>query len=73
MTPLRGIQKYLRGGAWLVLQLVDTVAALALRSLAAHHPLWLALVAGAGLLALEFGFFLVSPGCCLTCLSRGVI
>ena len=61
MTPLRGIQKYLRGGAWLVLLLADTVAALALRSLATHHPLWSALVAGAVLLALEFGFFLVSP------------
>ena len=27
MTPLRGIQKYLRGGAWLVLLLADTGAA----------------------------------------------
>jgi len=61
MTPLRGIQKYLRGGAWLVMLLADTVAALALRSLATRHPLWSALVAGAVLLALEFGFFLVSP------------
>jgi uncharacterized BrkB/YihY/UPF0761 family membrane protein len=61
MTPLRGIQKYLRGAAWLVLLLADTCAALALRSLATRHPLWLALVAGAVLLALEFGFFLVTP------------
>jgi hypothetical protein len=73
MTPLRGIQKYLRGGAWLVLLLADTVAALAPRSLAAHHPLRLALVARAVLLALEFGFSLSAPGCCLTCPSRGVI
>jgi hypothetical protein len=31
MTPLRGLQKYLRGGAWLVLLLADTFAALTLR------------------------------------------
>ena len=40
MTPLRGLQKYLRGGAWLVLLLADTFAALTLRTLAASHPLW---------------------------------
>jgi uncharacterized BrkB/YihY/UPF0761 family membrane protein len=56
-----GVQKYLRGAAWLILLLADTGAALTLRSLATHHPLWLALVAGAALLVLEFGFFLVTP------------
>jgi len=61
MTPLRGVQKYLRGAAWLVLLLADTGVTLTLRSLAEHHPLWIALVAGAALVALEFGFFLVSP------------
>ena len=35
MTPLRGVQKYLRGAGWLVLLLAFTVAALALRGLAA--------------------------------------
>ena len=53
MTPLRGVQKYLRGGAWLILLLADTGAALTLRTLAASHPLWFALIgrgraAGAG-------------------------
>ena len=61
MTPLSGVQKYLRGGAWLVLLLADTGIALTLRNLAAHHPPWVAIVAAAVLLLLEFGFFLVSP------------
>ena len=61
MTPLRGVQKYLRGGAWLVLLLADTFAALTLRTLATSRPLWFALIAAAVLLVLEFGFFLVTP------------
>jgi membrane protein len=61
MTPLRGVQKYLRGAAWLILLLAGTGAALTLRSLATHHPLGFALAAGAALLVLEFGFFLVTP------------
>jgi uncharacterized BrkB/YihY/UPF0761 family membrane protein len=61
MTSLRGIQKYLRGAAWLILLLADTGSALTLRSLATHHPLDFALAAGAVLLVLEFGFFLVTP------------
>jgi hypothetical protein len=54
------------------LLLAGTGAALTVRSLAASHPPWLAIVAGAVLVALEFGFFLVSPGCCSTCPSPGV-
>ena len=61
MSPLRGVQKYLRGGAWLVLLLADTGASLTLRTLAASRPLWFALIAAGVLLVLEFGFFLVSP------------
>lgn len=61
MTPLHGIQKYLRGAAWLVLLLAFTVAALALRALAASRPLWFTFAAGAVLLLLEFGFFLITP------------
>jgi uncharacterized BrkB/YihY/UPF0761 family membrane protein len=61
MTPLHGVQKYLRGAVWLILLLADTGAALTLRSLATHHPLGFALAAGAVLLVLEFGFFLVTP------------
>ena len=61
MAPLRGVQKYLRGAAWLILLLAGTGAALTLRSVAASHPLWVAIVAGAVLVTLQFGFFLVSP------------
>jgi uncharacterized BrkB/YihY/UPF0761 family membrane protein len=61
MTPLRGAQKYLRGAAWLVLLLADTVVILALRNLAASRPAWFTVVAGVVLLALEFVFYLVTP------------
>jgi hypothetical protein len=61
MTPLRGIQKYVRDGVWLVVLLAGTGVALTLRSLAASRPLWFALAVVPALLALEFGFFLVTP------------
>lgn len=61
MTPLRGVQKYLRGAAWLVLLLASTGAALTLRTLAAGRPLWFLLFVVAALVALEFGFFLITP------------
>ena len=61
VAPLRGVQKYLRGAAWLILLLAGTGAALTVRSLVASHPLWVAIVAGTVLVALQFGFFLVSP------------
>jgi len=61
MTPLRGFQKYLRGAGWLVLLLAFTVAALALRGLAAGRPFWVTLVAAAALLVGDFVFFLISP------------
>jgi uncharacterized BrkB/YihY/UPF0761 family membrane protein len=61
MTPLRGAQKYLRGAAWLVLLLADTGIALSLRSLATRYHIWFTIGAGIVLLALEFGFYLVTP------------
>lgn len=61
MAPLRGVQKYLRGAAWLLLLLVGTGTALALRSLVSGRPLWFALATVLVLIALEFGFFLLSP------------
>ena len=61
MRPLRGVQKYLRGGAWLVLLLAGTGAALTLRSLASSRPLWFLPIAAGVWIALEFGFFLISP------------
>src|SRR5579862_1745145 len=47
MTPLRGVQKYLRGAAWLVLLLADTGASLTLRNLATHHSAWFGITAAA--------------------------
>ena len=61
MAPLKGVQKYLRGAAWLILLLAFTCAALALRALAAGDPLWVTIVAAAAVLAMEFGFFLLTP------------
>lgn len=61
MTPLRGVQKYLRGAAWLVLLLASTGAALTVRTLAVGRPLWFLPLAVAALIALEFGFFLITP------------
>ena len=61
MTPLRGVQKYLRGAAWLILLLADTGIALMLRSLATHYHIWFTLGVAIVLLLLEFGFYLVTP------------
>ena len=61
MTPLKGLQKYLRGAAWLILLLAFTVAALVLRALAVGRPWWFTLLVAAVLLVAEFVFFLVSP------------
>jgi uncharacterized BrkB/YihY/UPF0761 family membrane protein len=61
MTPLRGVQKYLRGGAWLIVLLAGSGFALTLRSLAAGRPAWFVLVTVLALAAGEFGFFLISP------------
>ena len=61
MTPLRGPQKYLRGGAWLVLLLAGTGTGLTLRSLTAERPAWFALIAVLVWIAVEFGFFLITP------------
>lgn len=73
MTSLRGIQKYLRAAAWLILLLAGTGAALTLRSVAASHPLWLVIVAGAVLVVLQSGSSSSGPGCCSACPSPGAI
>jgi len=61
MTPLRGVQKYLRGAAWLILLLADTGVALTLRHLATRYHIWFTLGVAIVLLLLEFGFYLVTP------------
>jgi uncharacterized BrkB/YihY/UPF0761 family membrane protein len=70
MTPLRGVQKYVRGGAWLVLLLVSTGVTLTLRYLAAGRPLWF-LLACCGRWSSDSSW--LPPGCCLICPSGGVI
>jgi hypothetical protein len=72
MTPLRGVQKYLRGAGWLVLLLAFTVAALALRGVAAGRPFWLTLVIAPALLAGSSRSSSLPPACCWTCRSSGV-
>ena len=61
MTPLRGVQKYLRGAAWLVLLLADLLIVLALRNLGASQPAWFTVAAGVVLLVVEFVFYLITP------------
>ncbi|HEY7013712.1 MAG TPA: hypothetical protein VH480_13195 [Streptosporangiaceae bacterium] len=61
MAPLRGVQKYLRGAAWLLVLLAGSCTALALRYLAAGRPLWFGLAMAFVLTAAEFGFYLLSP------------
>jgi uncharacterized BrkB/YihY/UPF0761 family membrane protein len=61
MTPMQGAQKYLRGGAWLMLLLLSTGVTLTLRYQASGRPWWFLLAAVVVLLALQFGFFLVTP------------
>jgi len=61
MTPMRGVQKYMRGAAWLILLLADTVIVLALRNLAASRPVWFTIASGVVLLVLEFVFYMITP------------
>ena len=61
MTPMRGLQKYLRGGAWLVVLLAMTGVGLSLRYWQSRHSVWFAIPVGLVLLAGEFGFFLATP------------
>jgi uncharacterized BrkB/YihY/UPF0761 family membrane protein len=61
MTPLKGLQKYLRGAAWLFLLLADTVVVLVLRRLAESRPAWFTIAGGVLLLVLEFVFYLITP------------
>jgi len=61
VTPLKGVQKYLRGAAWLVLLLVVLSGGLALRYLIVGRPPWALIIAVPAYLLLQFGFFIVTP------------
>ena len=75
MTPMAGVQKYLRGAAWLVLVLADTIIVLALRNLAASRPAWFTvfyLVTPRLLLDLPFKWRHLMPGAAV-CTGAAVI
>jgi uncharacterized BrkB/YihY/UPF0761 family membrane protein len=61
MTPLRGVQKYVRGAVWLLVLLVLTGLLLTLRYWVAQHSKWVLLGALPLSLAIEFGFFVITP------------
>ena len=61
MKPLKGVQKFLRGGAWLVLLLAITGINLTLRYAAATRSSWFLLVAVPVWIGLNYGFFLMTP------------
>ena len=61
MEPLRGAQKFSRGGAWLVLMLGTSGVGLTLRYWAQSRPAWFLALTVPALLAINFGFYLVTP------------
>jgi uncharacterized BrkB/YihY/UPF0761 family membrane protein len=61
VTPLKGIHKYLRGAAWLVVPLVVSGGGLTLRYPASSRPWWFLILLIPGYLLLQFGFFIGTP------------
>jgi hypothetical protein len=61
MKPLKGVQKFLRGGAWLVLLLVTTGINLTLRYAATTRSHWFLIVAVPAWIGLNYGFYLITP------------
>jgi uncharacterized BrkB/YihY/UPF0761 family membrane protein len=61
VTPLGGVQKYLRGATWLLVLLVVTGGSLTLRYLIAGRPIWFLILAIPLYLLLQFSFFIVTP------------
>ena len=61
VTPLKGINKYLRGAVWLAVLLAVSGGGLTLRYLASSQPWWFLILLVPVYLLLEFGFFIVTP------------
>jgi hypothetical protein len=61
MSPMKGVSKYVRGAAWLLLLLATTGLSLTLRYLVATRSSAFVVVALPVLMCVEFGFFIVSP------------
>jgi uncharacterized BrkB/YihY/UPF0761 family membrane protein len=61
VPPMRGAQKFGRGAAWLVLLLSFTAFTLSLRYSAHGKPWWFLVLGVPALIALDFGFYLLTP------------
>jgi len=61
VTPLSGLQKYIRGATWLVMLLAVTGGSLTLRYLVVGRPAWVLILVIPILLLLQFSFYLVTP------------
>jgi len=61
VTPLSGLQKYLRGATWLLMLLAVTGGSLALRYLVVGRPPWVLALVIPSYLLLQFSFYIVTP------------
>jgi uncharacterized BrkB/YihY/UPF0761 family membrane protein len=61
VQPPRGVQKYVRGGAWLLALLVMTSVVLTVRYWASSRPWWFLALALPVSFSATFGFYLVTP------------
>lgn len=61
VPPMRGVQKLIRGGAWLLLMLGSTAIALTLRYWAQSRPWWFIVLIAPLVVASTFVFYLVTP------------
>ena len=61
MRPLKGLTKYLRGGAWLVVLLIVTGGVLAIRNFVFDRPWWVLVFVAPLYLLLWFTFFIITP------------
>jgi hypothetical protein len=61
VTPLSGLQKYLRGATWLGMLLAVGGGSLALRYLVIGRPVWVLIFVIPTYLLVEFSFYIVTP------------
>jgi uncharacterized BrkB/YihY/UPF0761 family membrane protein len=61
VVPLQGVQKFVRGAAWLFLMLTVTALGLTLRYWASSRPWWFLLLMLPFMGSLNFVFFWISP------------
>ena len=61
LPPMRGAQKFGRGAVWLAMLLVFTALTLTLRYWAHSRPWWFIALSVPVLIAIDFGFYLLTP------------